>query len=175
MTESSPAQDIIAYAYQVAKFTNSNGEPGRQLTNWSWHVQEEEPSEDNWEQSDDELHIIRNVISLVPTQNATEAVAYEYKYESYDGSVRTNLGMDDPRSSSKVIDCTLLAPAGDPDVFPQPDTDLKTTFNLSYEHGFTIQATDKDEAVAAAIEQLREFVEHAPDELLKSRISPTPK
>ncbi len=114
------ARPVVAYAFEVAKFHISTDPDysDRQLTDWSWYVQRDKPSEDDWEQTDTTAHRIRNVTPLVRGSDDNpdvDALAFEYEYIRWDGEVKTTLDTDDPRGSDALIRCTPLVAKQEPD------------------------------------------------------------
>lgn len=109
-------REPVAYAYEVARFSvfDDPDTPDRKITDWSWHVQREEPSTDEWDQDGVTEHRLRNVTPLVrggKEAPSEEALAFEYEYVGVDGDVSEALDVDDPRGAEELVRCTPLVPA----------------------------------------------------------------
>lgn len=107
------SQDIVAYTYETARFLpTDNSKTDRQITDWSRRVSREEPSEDNWKQTEKMVHRIRNVTPLVRGPKDTDdALAFEYEYVTQNGNREEVLDVHDPRGADELIRCTPLIPA----------------------------------------------------------------
>ncbi len=116
-TDDDESRNIVAYAYQVARFSvfDDPDSPDRKITDWTWYVDREKPSEDDWQQEDVTRHRIQNVTPLVRGPNdvpedAALGFEYEYKSELGDEDISSKLDTRDPRGSDAVIRCTPLVP-----------------------------------------------------------------
>lgn len=110
--------EVVAYAYEVRRVSK---ESGRSLGGWHDHIDEDEPSEDDWKDDEEMTHEIRNVCELVygDDPDAETVVAYEFEYESmFEDAVHQDIRFEDPRGSDSLVEVRPLVPAN-----PEQHTD----------------------------------------------------
>lgn len=110
-------REVVAYSYELATFhpIDDPEKSDRQTTDWTRRVQEREPDESNWEQTEDKEHRIRNVTPLIAGPDDVpeeEAEGFAYTYSSWDDEARTALDTNDPRGADDLLRCVPLVPKG---------------------------------------------------------------
>lgn len=107
-------KQVVAYAYEVAKYSVFEDSPNRQITDWKQYVNREKPSETDWKQKEGIEHRIRNITPLVRGGNdvsTDNAVAFEYTTKNVlTGDISTRVETHDPRGIDSVIRWTPLVP-----------------------------------------------------------------
>lgn len=97
----------IALIYEIRRVSKASG---RSLNGWSEYV--ERPPKSNWLENDQTKHETRNDYELVygTDFDASEIRAYEFEYESGNGSTAVDLSIDDPRGSDALVSVQPLIP-----------------------------------------------------------------
>lgn len=98
----------------MAGFSVFEDAPNRQVTEWGWRFSEEYPTEDEWDQSGNTEHRLRNISPLIyGDPDAEEHFAYQYTRVKSNGEMETRYTRKDVRRLEDAKRVKPLAPKSD--------------------------------------------------------------
>jgi len=109
-------REVVGYGYEHCRFTGPAQTPSG---DWQLRIQEEQPSEENWKQTENVTHKLRNITPLAHAKDSSHPniIGYEITFELSDSKRVTKYITYKPPENRELLRSHPLVPQ-DPDHNP---------------------------------------------------------